>query len=178
MRNCPSDVFSALQICSLGVWLVFSTEVSHKAFASEAETSSTANLARCGSLPQGKLTDAELEKLVPENSNGRVRVAWGTESQEETYGFNILRADKADGPYIPVNKAIIPGEGTTNAPQSYCYEDSGLPRGRAYFYQIQEVTNSGGKTIVEGTAATRVSVKTVEEERSWLKKKAAQTPVN
>lgn len=136
-------------------------------------TSSTSELIPCADLPSGQLTDEQLAELVTADSPGRVRVAWKTESQEETYGFNIMRSDSADGKYAAINSTIIPGEGTSNIPKGYCFEDSGLKRGAIFYYQIQEITNSGSKTIVEGTAATRVQVKTVAEEREWLKKKAA-----
>lgn len=155
--------------------LMMALVVTFNGYATENKTTPTAALSPCGELPQGNLSDAELEKLVPVNSNGRVRVAWGTESQEETYGFNILRADKVEGPYSAINESVLPGEGTTSVPHKYCFEDAGLQRGRVYFYQIEEVTNSGTKTIVDGTAGTRVAVKTVDEERAWLKKKAAQS---
>jgi hypothetical protein len=139
----------------------------------QTATTETATLAPCGDLPVGNLSDADLEKLAPEGSPGKVRIGWKTESQEETYGFNITRADRREGPYLPINKSIIPGEGTTNVPKAYCYEDTGVKRGETYYYQIEEITNSGVKTIVDGTEGTMVKVKTVQEERDWLKKKAA-----
>lgn len=170
-----TDTKKYLQIFAQSLFLLLAIAGTCGAFAADAGSTTTVALAPCGELPQGELSEAELEKLVPADSGGRVRVAWGTESQEETYGFNILRAGKSDGPWLAINKAIIPGEGTTSAPNSYCYEDAGLERKRVYFYQIEEVTNSGTKTIVAGTEGTKVTVKTVEEERAWLKKKAAQS---
>lgn len=127
----------------------------------------------CAPLPSEPLSDADLARLVPANSPGKVRVAWKTESQEDTYGFNILRSRRAEGPYARINTAAFPGEGTSSSPKSYCFEDNSVARGEVYFYQVEEVTNQGARTIIEGTAATRVKVKTVEEERAWLKKKAA-----
>lgn len=134
----------------------------------------SSSVVQCGVLPTEELSDEQLAILVPEGSPGSVRIAWKTESQEETYGFNILRSNEKSGPYVAVNDRIIPGEGTTNIPRGYCFEDVGVTRGAVYFYQIEEVTNSGTKTIIEGTAGTRIKVKTVDEERAWLKKKAAQ----
>jgi len=141
----------------------------------QADTTSSAALVPCGKLPTSKLTDQELSRLIPDKSPGRVRIAWATETQTDTYGFNILKSDTPDGPYKPVNKAIIPGEGTTNVPSSYCFEESGLERGRVYYYQVEEITNAGDKSIIPGTAASRIKVKSVTEERAWLKSKAEQT---
>lgn len=158
-------------VCALATSLI-SSPMCGRAAESAQVTSST--LAPCGELPVGRLSDADLKQLVPDNSPGRVRVVWQTESQEDTYGFNILKSDTADGHYKPVNTRVIPGEGTTNVRKVYCFEDVGLERGRVYFYQIEEVTNAGQRSIVKGTEKARVQVKTVDEERTWLKKKALE----
>jgi len=142
--------------------------------ALQADTTSSAALVPCSPLPTGKLTDQQLSRLVPEKSPGRVRIAWATETQTDTYGFNILRSDSPDDPYKPVNKTIIPGEGTTNVPSNYCFEESGLERGRVYYYQVEEITNAGARSIIPGTAASRIRVKSIAEERAWLKSKAEQ----
>jgi hypothetical protein len=127
----------------------------------------------CVDLPKGILSDEELKRLIPADSPGRVFIRWRTETQEENYGFHIYRADAVDGPYKRINKAIIPGEGSTNIPKDYCLMDTPLPRGRVFFYYIESITNQGVAEVVEGTMGTRVKVKTVDEEREWLRKKAA-----
>lgn len=142
------------------------------ATATQDAPTTTSALPPCAELPKGALTEDELKTLAPDESPGRVRIGWKTESQDETYGFNILRANHREGPYRAINPAIIPGEGTTNVPKGYCFEDTTVKRGQTYFYQIEEVTNAGIRTIVEGTQGTMVKVKTVAEERQWLKEKA------
>ena len=47
----------------------------------------------CEELPHGALTDEQLKKMVPDDSEGRVFIRWRTESQQENYGFNIFRAE-------------------------------------------------------------------------------------
>jgi len=141
----------------------------------EAEAAASAapgGLPPCEPLPTGELSDDELKGLVPEGSPGKVRIRWKTESQEENYGFNIMRADKQEGPYAKVNSSIIAGEGSTNIPKEYCFEDRKVVRGQTYFYFIESISTSGVKEVVEGTKDTKVKVKTVEEERAWLKAKA------
>lgn len=144
--------------------------------AASETTAPQSTLVPCEELPTGNLTEEQLARFAPEGSKGRVRIAWKTESQTETYGFNILRAENPDGPYKALNAAIIPGEGTSNVPTAYCFEDRGPERGKAYYYQIEEVTTTGDRNIVEGTAATKVQVKTIAEEREWLKRRAAAAP--
>jgi hypothetical protein len=126
----------------------------------------------CDVLPKGDLSDDDLRRLVPDDSPGRVFIRWRTESQDDNYGFNIYRSEQADGPYTKINAYIIPGEGSTNIPKDYCYMDKPVPRGKVFYYYIESVSNQGVAEKVEGTYGTRVQVKTVEEERVWLRKKA------
>lgn len=130
------------------------------------------NSSPCEELPHGQLSEEQLQKLVPEGSEGRVFIRWRTESQQENYGFNIFRATAAGGPWTKVNHEIIGGEGSTNIPKDYCYEDKPLPRGGVFFYKIQSISMTGVTEDMEGTVGTRVQVKTIAEEREWLKKKA------
>jgi hypothetical protein len=124
-------------------------------------------------MPTGNLSAQELQKLVPDNSPGKVRIRWRVETQEENYGYNIFRSNTADGNYLKINTAIIPGQGSTNIPMDYCYEDRSVNRGQTYYYYIESVTTSGVREVVEGTKGTKVKVKTVDEERAWLKAKAS-----
>ena len=131
----------------------------------------------CTDLPKGALSDAELAALIPDGSPGKVRVRWTLESQEECYGFNIHRADGPDKPFRRINKTVIPGEGSTNIPKSYCYEDNSVERGKTYFYYIDEVSLQGVVTKLKETMGpddkgTKVVVRTVPDDRAWLRRKA------
>ena len=63
----------------------------------------------CAPLPKGDLSDDDLRRLVPDDSPGRVFIRWRVESQDDNYGFNIYRSEKADGPYTKINAYIVPG---------------------------------------------------------------------
>lgn len=130
------------------------------------------DLVPCGEFPRGPLSDEDLARLIPDGSPGRVYIRWRTETQEDNYGFNIYRGRAADGPYDKINRAIIPGEGTTNIPKDYCFIDQGLPRGEKFYYYIESISNQGVAEVVEGTKGTEVKIKTVPEEREWLRRKA------
>lgn len=133
----------------------------------------------CEPLPVGELTDEQLKELVPDGSPGKVRVRWATESQDNVYGFNVMRADSDGGPFRKINRSVIPGEGTTNLPKSYCYLDNTAERGKTYWYYIEEVTLDGQRKAIEETKGkdgkgTRVTVRQVEAERQWLRERARQ----
>lgn len=141
-----------------------------------ATTEPVTEMVDCIPLPKGEVTDAELERLVPVDLPGRVFIRWRTETQEDNYGFNIYRADKPDGDYRRVNRTIIPGEGSTNVPKEYCFMETGLPRGSVWYYKIESVDTMGKREVLEGTLNTRVQVKTVEEERAWIRRRAMPPP--
>lgn len=164
-------------VALIALWLMITLSVQ----AQDAQTSGTGESATpgqkmspCEPLPSGNLSDEELKQLVPEGSPGKVRIRWKTESQEDNYGFNIMRSDSAEGTYGKVNSSIVPGEGTTNIPKEYCMEDRSVERGRTYYYFIESISNAGVREVVEGTKGTKVKVKSVEEERAFLRKKALE----
>lgn len=134
-------------------------------------TTAARDLSPCAPLPTPPIRREDLATLVPDDSPGRVIIRWRTETQEENLGFNIYRSENPDGPYERINRALIPGEGSTNIPKDYCFEDKPLPRGKVYYYYIETVSTAGVREILEGTKGTRVKVKTVEEEREWLWRK-------
>lgn len=137
-----------------------------------SETENLMKLHACAELPAAPVTDEQLRQLVPDSSPGRVMVRWKLESQENTYGFNIYRsASGSEGPYEKVNPWLIPGDGTTNVPKTYCFNDTPTTRGAELYYYIEEITMDGTAAIVDGTKGTKVKVKTVAEERAWMKKK-------
>ncbi len=126
----------------------------------------------CPELPSGPLSDDEIDALVADDAPGHVRVQWKLESQENTYGFNIYRKSaEGNDEYAKVNPWLIPGDGTTNIPKVYCYNDIPTTRGATFLYYIEEIAQDGTSTVIEGTMDTKVKVKSVAEERDWLRKK-------
>jgi hypothetical protein len=136
----------------------------------------------CDPLPTGTLTDEDLKRLVPEGSAGKVRVRWATESQDNVFGFNVMRTEAEGGPYAKINRSVIPGEGTTNMPKSYCYLDTAVERGKTYWYYIEEVTLDGQRKAIDETKGkdgkgTKVKVRQVDEERKWIRDRALQATI-
>ncbi len=90
------------------------------------------DLSPCTPLPAPPITREDLVRLVPDDAPGRVLIRWRTETQEDNLGFNIYRSEHPDGPYVRVNRSLIPGEGSTNIPKDYCFDDKPLPRGQVF----------------------------------------------
>lgn len=171
-RFCPLRVVVFGLTLACGVW-AGAQSASETSTPQSGASSFEGGPGACEELPKGVvLSDEQLRQLIPDSAPGRVFIRWRTETQEDNYGFNIYRADKAEGPYKKINESIIPGEGSTNIPKDYCFCDKPLPRGKVFYYYIESISNSGVAETIAETKGTRVKVKTVAEEREWLRKKA------
>ena len=74
---------------------------------------------------------------------GMVRIFWRLQSQENNYGFYIYRGESAEGPFVQANEEILPGHGTSAAPHTYEYFDTGLDIGKRYWYYVESVSYDG-----------------------------------
>jgi hypothetical protein len=73
-----------------------------------------------------------------------VTVAWETGSEVDNAGFNVYRAESADGPYVQVNQTLIPAQGDPVGGASYSLQDA--PGVGAFYYKLQDVDLSGVRT--------------------------------
>jgi len=73
-----------------------------------------------------------------------VRVTWKTETEMNTAGFNLYRGLSPDGPFdIKVNDALIPPAADPLTGGEYSYIDRTAQAGVTYYYELQEVEQSG-----------------------------------
>jgi C1A family cysteine protease len=75
-----------------------------------------------------------------------VRLTWETASEIGTIGFNILRADRPDGPFVCINDRMIAATGVAGRPTAYEFADRDVQAGRTYYYRLAEVDERGGTT--------------------------------
>ncbi len=83
-----------------------------------------------------------------------VVVEWSTASELDTVGFNLYRAEQANGEYTKINAAVIPSAGDALTGSDYQYEDRDVRAGQTYYYELEDVTPAGsgeryGPIIVE-----------------------------
>ena len=88
--------------------------------------------------------------LVSATTPPAVTVEWSTASEMNTAGFNVLRGDKADGPFTRLNSQVIPASPDPLVGGSYVYTDTNVTSGQTYYYQLEEV-ELGGNTTPQGT---------------------------
>ncbi len=77
-------------------------------------------------------------------SPGTITLNWATGSEVNTAGFNIYRAENADGPYVRINAQLIPASTNAVTGASYEYQDtSAVLPGKTYYYQLEDVELNG-----------------------------------
>ena len=75
-----------------------------------------------------------------------VVLEWTTKSEVNTAGFNMFRAENSDGPFVQINRALIPSAGDPIAGGHYVFTDTEAVAGRTYYYQLEDVELSGNRT--------------------------------
>jgi len=80
--------------------------------------------------------------------NGSVVLHWRTQSELNTLGFHVLRAESESGPFHPVGSALIPGQGNASAGKEYIFTDRNVFIGKKYWYQIEEIDATGNRHVV------------------------------
>jgi len=82
-------------------------------------------------------------------------IRWTTQSEENTFGYDVFRGPTRSGPYRRINAETILGVGTTDLPQRYAYSDNTIEPGKAYWYYVESVSLSGERVQLTPVAASR-----------------------
>lgn len=94
----------------------------------------------------------EGEDLIELNSfnavpgNKQVSLQWKTASEIDNAGFNIYRSRTRRGPFIKINKKMIPAKGNSVSGSRYEYIDKNVLNGLVYYYKLEDVDTSGKST--------------------------------
>ena len=70
-------------------------------------------------------------------------ITWSTESEVDTAGFHVYRANQEDGPYEKVTKNLIESKGDPFTGGEYEFRDLNVKAGQTYFYQLEELETTG-----------------------------------
>lgn len=71
---------------------------------------------------------------------------WSVENEKSVYGFQVFRADSADGRFRLLTAQPIPTLQETNELVSYQWRDTSAQSGKTYWYYIRAVNMDGSKT--------------------------------
>ena len=80
---------------------------------------------------------------VPPNT-----IRWVTQSEEDTFGYDVYRGAAQAGPFERINTATILGAGTTDIPQRYEYADANIAPDTMYWYYVETIALTGERALL------------------------------
>ena len=86
-----------------------------------------------------------LSHFSANRTSAGVVLEWVTQSELDNAGFNILRSQTQQGPFIKVNATLISGAGTTAERHTYTWTDTTTKPNVLYYYRIEDVSLSGNR---------------------------------
>jgi len=101
-------------------------------------------------IPTGECeeyTAIVLSKFTADAGFRKTILTWATETEIDNAGFNIYRAEAADGMYEKINSALIAASGSATQGAVYSFTDSGLKNGRTYYYKLEDIDLNGVSTM-------------------------------
>ena len=96
---------------------------------------------------------AEAAGAKQERPGQPIVIRWSTETEVNTAGFNVYRAESEDGPWVKINPALIPGSPDPIRGGSYVFTDTNVLAGVTYWYDLEEIELGGQTTRLERTQA-------------------------
>ncbi len=113
--------------------------------ATSNTTNKTVNVTGLSSFSDFVLTSSdnplpvELVNFSAKTNNRNVILSWETKTEIDNLGFEVERKDKA-GTWIKT--AFVEGNGTSNSPKYYNFEDKKIASGK-HFYRLKQIDNNG-----------------------------------
>ncbi|MFC1591447.1 DUF1566 domain-containing protein [Thermodesulfobacteriota bacterium] len=96
----------------------------------------------------------DLASFAARPRNGAVAVTWSTAAEIDNAGFNLYRAESADGAYVKINDALIASQGAPAGGAAYSFVDRGAQNGTTYYYRLEDVDLAGKATQHAPVSAT------------------------
>ena len=85
----------------------------------------------------------ELSALSAMIIGSSVKLNWRTETEVNNYGFEVERSETQDPRNMEwVNIGFVNGNGNSNSPKNYAFEDNSLLPGK-YSYRLKQIDNDG-----------------------------------
>lgn len=94
-------------------------------------------------------SDAGTVSAAQERPGKPIVISWSTETEVDTAGFNVYRAESEEGPWTKINPALIPGSPDPIRGGSYAFTDTNVLAGVSYWYELEEVELSGQATRLQ-----------------------------
>jgi len=91
-------------------------------------------------------TAVKLVSFTATGNGSSVQVQWETAQEIDNMGFYLYRAPSSSGPFTRLTDKMIPGLFSSPMGKEYAFEDTGVVRGRLYYYRLEDVDLSGNRT--------------------------------
>jgi hypothetical protein len=91
-------------------------------------------------------TAVEVMDFAARGSSEGVRVSWQTGQESDNRGFDVLRSESENGPYVKLNAAMILSASLSGEGQSYVFSDAAAAQGAIYYYKLSDVDIYGAAT--------------------------------
>lgn len=73
------------------------------------------------------------------------RLHWTTASEQDSFGFDVLRSDSKDGVPARLTRNPILAAGTTDETHEYEYRDEAIDLQRGYWYTVELIHTDGSR---------------------------------
>lgn len=115
-----------------------------------------------------------LSNFSANRTDAGVVLVWVTQSELDNAGFNVLRSQTRQGPFVKLNPTLISGAGTTAERHTYTWTDTTTKPNVVYYYRIEDVSLSGDRQQL-ATIRLRGNVSAVGKRlQKWAEIKAQQ----
>ncbi len=96
-----------------------------------------------------QLTAVDLASFEAKSGNQAIALHWETASELDNLGFNLYRAESADGPWTQLNADLIPSQVPPGSPvgPAYSFTDQDVWGGTAYYYRLETIDVQGQPTL-------------------------------
>jgi hypothetical protein len=92
-------------------------------------------------------TAVSLISFTAKGSGNAVQVNWQTAQEISNMGFNLYRAEDPGGPYVRINRALIPGLSFSASGRSYGFTDTNVVLGNLYYYKLEDIDVYGQRNL-------------------------------
>jgi len=92
-------------------------------------------------------TVIELTSFTATVSDRAVILKWTTASEINNAGFNLYRAESADGNYAKINPSLIPAKGSPTSGATYQFIDDEVKNRKTYYYKLEDIDLNGKSTM-------------------------------
>ncbi len=106
------------------------------------------NIAKAdGTLP------VELVYFVGDVADSTVEIRWGTATEVNNYGYDILRADTS---FVWEDLDFVQGHGNSYSPKDYLFIDTTITENGDYFYLLKQIDFDGKYELTHDTVKINV----------------------